>query len=408
MAQPQHLLRKITMPMLLFYGLGNILGAGIYVLIAEVANIAGMYAPFSFLMALVIVSFTALSYGELASRYPDAAGVALYIKEGLGSTRLSVITGLTIALAALISAATIARGFAGYLTEFTPLLPEWIALTGVIGTLCLIAVWGIVESVAIAVILTFIEIGGLLLILWIGLPVLPTLAERIPELIPPLQGDAWYAISLGGFLAFYAFLGFEDMANIAEEVKAPSKTYPKAIIFSLLIATLLYLSVSLVSVLLLSPQQLASTDAPFATIYEQATGNKATVITVISIFAIINGALIQIIMASRMLYGISNKWWPPSPLSYVSAKTNTPVVSTLLVSAVTLGFALWLPLVTLANITSFLILIVFTVVNIALVRIKLRAPAPKGIYLIPFWVPATGIVVNILFLALQLFSLKAL
>lgn len=408
MAQPQHLLRKITMPMLLFYGLGNILGAGIYVLIAEVANIAGMYAPFSFLMALVIVSFTALSYGELASRYPDAAGVALYIKEGLGSTRLSVITGLTIALAALISAATIARGFAGYLTEFTPLLPEWIALTGVIGTLCLIAVWGIVESVAIAVILTFIEIGGLLLILWIGLPALPTLAERIPELIPPLQGDAWYAISLGGFLAFYAFLGFEDMANIAEEVKAPSKTYPKAIIFSLLIATLLYLSVSLVSVLLLSPQQLASTDAPFATIYEQATGNKATVITVISIFAIINGALIQIIMASRMLYGISNKWWPPSPLSYVSAKTNTPVVSTLLVSAVTLGFALWLPLVTLANITSFLILIVFTVVNIALVRIKLRAPAPKGIYLIPFWVPATGIVVNILFLALQLFSLKAL
>ena len=408
MTQPQQLLRKITMPMLLFYGLGNILGAGIYVLIAEVANTAGMYAPFSFLVALVIVSFTALSYGELASRYPDAAGVALYINEGIGSTRLSVITGLTVALAALISAATIARGFAGYLAEFAPLLPEWIALAGLIGTLCLIAVWGIGESVAIAVTLTFVEIGGLLLILWIGLPALPTLAERVPELIPPLQWDTWYAISLGGFLAFYAFLGFEDMANIAEEVKAPSEAYPKAIIFSLLIATLLYLSVSLVSVLLLSPEQLSSTDAPFAAIYKEATGNETTVIAVISIFAIINGALIQIIMASRMLYGISKKWWPPSPLSYVSARTKTPVVSTLLVSTVTMGFSLWLPLVTLANLTSFLILIVFTVVNIALIRIKLRAPAPKGIYLIPFWVPVTGVVVNILFLTLQLFSLQGL
>lgn len=404
MAQPQQLLRKITMPMLLFYGLGNILGAGIYVLIAEVANTSGMYAPFSFLVALVIVSFTALSYGELASRYPDAAGVALYVKKGLGSTNLSVIIGLTIALAGLISAATIARGFTGYLAELTP-LPEWLALLGLITILGLIAIWGIGESVAIAVTITFIEIGGLLLILWIGLPVLPTLAERAPELIPPLEWDVWYGISLGGFLAFYAFLGFEDMVNIAEEVKAPSKAYPRAILFSLIIATLLYLSVSLVSVLLLTPQQLATTDAPFATIYEHATGNEGTLITIIGIFAIINGALIQIIMASRMVYGISKKGWLPSPLSYVNSKTKTPVVATLLVSAITLGFALWLPLVTLAKLTSFLVLIVFTVVNIALIRIKRQHPDPEGAYLVPFWIPVAGLVVNIIFLALQLFSI---
>ncbi|MGB5964939.1 MAG: APC family permease [Sulfurimonadaceae bacterium] len=404
MAQPQQLLRKITMPMLLFYGLGNILGAGIYVLIAEVANTSGMYAPFSFLVALIIVSFTALSYGELASRYPDAAGVALYVKKGLGSTNLSIIIGLTIALAGLISAATIARGFTGYLAELTP-LPEWLALLGLITILGLIAIWGIGESVAIAVILTFAEIGGLLLILWIGLPVLPTLAERAHELIPPLEWDVWYAISVGGFLAFYAFLGFEDMVNIAEEVKAPSKAYPKAILLSLIIATLLYLSVSLVSVLLLSPEQLATTDAPFATIYEHATGQEATVITVIGIFAIINGALIQIIMASRMVYGISKQGWLPSPLSYVNSKTKTPVVATLLASAVTLGFALWLPLLTLATLTSFLILIVFTVVNVALIRIKLQDPDPEGVYLIPLWVPVTGVVVNSTFLLLQLFSI---
>jgi len=206
MSKPQRLARKITMPMLLFYGLGNILGAGIYVLLAEVANTAGMYAPVSFLVALVIVSFTALSYGELASRYPDAAGVALYIKKGFGSTNLSVITGLTISLAALISAATIARGFAGYLSELTP-LPEWIALSGLIAVLGFIAVWGIGESVAIAVILTFVEIGGLLLILWIGLPALTSLAERAHELIPPLEWDVWYGISLGGIFGILCLFG---------------------------------------------------------------------------------------------------------------------------------------------------------------------------------------------------------
>ncbi len=406
MSAPQHLLRKISMPMLLFYGLGNILGAGIYVLIAEVANTAGMYAPFSFLVALVIVSFTALSYGELASRYPDAAGVALYVKKGLGSTRLSVIVGLTIALAALISAATIARGFTGYMQELLP-VPEWLSLIGLIATLTLIAVWGIGQSVAIAVTLTFIEIGGLLLILWIGLPVLPTLPERALELIPPLEWGVWHAIALGGFLAFYAFLGFEDMVNIAEEVKAPERAYPKAIMIALVIATLLYLCVSLVSVLLLSSEQLATTAAPFAAIYEEATGQKATLISVIGTFAIINGALIQIIMASRMVYGISKRGWLPSPLAYVSAKRKTPVAATLLVSAITLAFALWLPLVTLAKLTSFLILIVFTVVNLALMRIKRRDPDPKGIYRVPFWVPLTGFVVNVLFFGVQLFSVQS-
>lgn len=404
MAQPQQLRRNISMPMLLFYGLGNILGAGIYVLIAEVANIAGMYAPFSFLVALSIVSFTALSYAELSSRYPDAAGVALYVKKGLGSTPLSVVVGLTIALAALISAATIARGFTGYLAELTA-LPEWLSLIGLIALLGLIAIWGIGESVAIAVSMTFIEIGGLLLIIWIGVPVLPTLAERANDLIPAMQWDVWYGIGLGGFLAFYAFLGFEDMVNIAEEVRAPSTAYPKAIFLALVIVTILYLSVSLVSVLLLSPQQLAVTEAPFATIYEHATGEKATIITVIGLFAIINGALIQIIMASRMVYGLSKRGWLPTSLAYVSTKTRTPVIATLLVCAVTLGFALWLPLITLAKLTSFLILAVFTIVNIALIRIKMHDPHPEGVYVAPVWVPVTGVALNSAFLLLQLFSL---
>ena len=403
MPESQQLARKISMPLLLLYGLGNILGAGIYVLIGKVAGVAGMYAPFSFLVALVIVSFTALSYSELASRYPDSAGVALYVKKGLRSTPFSVIVGLTIALAGLISAATIARGFTGYLAEIIQ-VSELTALLGLLSVLGLVAVWGISESVIIAVVITFIEIGGLLLILWIGAPALATLPERIPEIIPPFEWGIWYTISLGGFLAFYAFLGFEDMVNIAEEVKEPSTTYPKAILAALVISTLLYLSVSLVSILVLTPAELAASDAPFVTMYSHVTGEKATIITYIGMFAIINGALIQIIMASRMIYGISKRGWLPTSLAYVNTRTQTPVTATFAVTLITLMFALWLPLVTLANLTSSLILIVFTIVNIALIRIKLKSPNPEGTYSIPIWIPALGVVVNTLFLGVQLFS----
>jgi amino acid transporter len=399
----ERLARKITLPLLLFYGLGNILGAGIYVLIGEVANIAGMYAPISFLIALFIVSFTALSYSELVARYPDSAGVALYVKEGLRSIPFSVIVGMAIALAALVSAATIARGFTGYLAELAD-IPELIALIGLILILGLIAIWGIGESVLIAVAITLIEIGGLLLILWIGAPSLLDLPERLPELIPPMEWEVWHVISLAAFIAFFAFLGFEDMVNIAEEVKEPVRTFPIAIILALVIATLIYLGIALVSVLMLPPEELAASSAPFATLYRHATGNEAVFITYISIFAIINGALIQIIMASRMLYGVSKRGWLPKLFSYVHPKTRTPVTATFAVVGVTIGFALWLPLVTLANLTSSLILIVFTIVNISLIRIKMKEPAPENITTIGLWVPVVGTILNLIFLTMQLFS----
>jgi APA family basic amino acid/polyamine antiporter len=403
MADSTQLARKITLPLLLFYGLGNILGAGIYVLIGEVAGLAGLYAPFSFVLALVIASFTALSYSELAVRYPVSAGEAVYVREGLRSRTLSTVVGLTIALAGLVSAATIACGFAGYLTELLP-LPEPAVIVGVVIILGAIAAWGIGESVAIASAITLVEIGGLLLILWVGAPAFIQLPERLPGLVPPMELESWHGIALGGFLAFYAFLGFEDMVNIAEEVKEPSRSFPAAILLALLIATLLYVGVSLVSILLLPPEQLSASHAPFATLYRHATGEDSTLITCISMLAVINGALIQIIMASRITYGMSRKGWLPAPLSYVHPLRKTPLLSTLLVTMVTIAFALWLPLVSLANLCSSLILIVFIMVNISLIRIKLRTPAPEGVHTVPFWVPVAATFLNLIFLAVQYLS----
>lgn len=388
------------MALLLFYGLGNILGAGIYVLIGEMSNISGMYAPISFIVALIVVSFTAFSYAELVSRYPTAAGGAIYVKKGFGSTKLSVLVGMMIALAGLISAATIIKGFTGYMVEIVE-IPQFLAIAGLVLILGAIAIWGVGESVAIASFITLIEISGLLIIIWVGLPSFETIPDRVPELIPPLSWEPWSLIFLSGFLAFFAFTGFEDMVNLAEEVKEPEKSFPKAIFLSLIIAAVLYILVALVTVLMLTPAELANTDAPFAQIYKKATGGDTTVISLISILAIINGALIQMIMVSRILYGMSKERWLPGFLSYVWPKTKTPVTSTILVMAVILIFAAWLPIVSLANITSSFILIIFTVINLSLIRVKLSSPAPMGIINVPLWVPVAGVIINIIFTVMQ-------
>jgi len=406
MPEPRKLARRITLPLLLFFGLGNILGAGIYVLVGKVAGIAGMHAPFSFLTALAVVSFTALSYSELVSRYPVSAGEAVYVARGFKLALLPPLVGVVVAFSGLISTAVMVLGFVQYLGAMVS-VNETLTLLAVLVLLGAVAAWGIGESVAVAALLTLVEIGGLLLILWVGWPALATLPERLPEILPPFEWQSWQAILLGGFLAFYAFIGFEDMVNIGEEVKAPERNFPPAILMALAIVTLLYVSISLVSILMMTPAEVSACDAPFAALYTLATGREATLIALISLFAVINGALVQIIMASRIFYGMSMNGWMPRFLQYVHPKTRTPLSATALALLIAAVFALWLPLTTLANATSTLILIVFTLVNLALYRIKRRDPFPAGIRTVPIGVPLAGAAVNLLFLGIKFATLFA-
>ncbi len=392
--------RRLGFWLLAFYGLGNILGAGIYVLVGQVAGHAGFYAPLSFLVAAVVAGFTAFTYAELSARFPVAAGVAVYVHEGFGIRQLSLAVGIVIALAGMLSAATLARGFAGYAGVFLPWPPSAFIVL-LLAALTALAIYGIAESVKVAALFTLLELGGLLLIVTVGLPQL----ERLPELAaaaPPLTSTApWIGIFLGAFLAFYAFLGFEDMVNVAEEVKNPQRNMPRAILFSIGAALLLYGGVALVAVATLSPAELAATDAPLAEVYRRATGAKPVVITAIAMFAVVNGALIQIIMASRVFYGMARRGWLPAWLARVSPRTHTPVVATLLVGAIILALALGFPLVRLAEGTSYLILLIFMLVNAALLRIR-RRPAPAGIQTYPAWVPMGGFIGSGLLLAGQL------
>jgi basic amino acid/polyamine antiporter, APA family len=402
-AKKQHpaLKRALSLPLVTFYGLGNILGAGIYVLVGKVVAHAGIFAPVSFLVAALLASLSAFTYAELAARYPLSAGEAVYVQEGIGIRAISALVGLLIILAGSVSAATILRGFTGYLQVFFPVndMATLLVLVILLGSL---AAWGISESVLVAALITVVEIAGLLLIIGVAAPGLAQMQSVATDFSPLLESGTWLGIFMGGFLAFYAFIGFEDMVNVAEEVQHPRRNLPRAILTALAISSLLYFLVALAAITSVPGEQLAAADAPLAFLYRYVTGREPVLITIISIFAVINGALIQIIMASRMCYGMARKSWLPAVFARVHRVTRTPLIATLSVALLVLFMALWLPLETLAKATSYFLLVVFSLINLSLWRLKRRGPHPAGVFCVPRWVPVSGFFASTLFVTIQL------
>lgn len=399
--QQASLKRALSLPLVTFYGLGNILGAGIYVLVGKVVAHAGIFAPLSFLIAALLACLSAFAYAELAARFPLSAGEAVYVQEGIGIQSVSALVGLLIILAGIVSAATILRGFTGYLQVFLP-VHDMAALLVLIVLLGGLAAWGISESVFVAALITVVEIIGLLLIIGVAAPGLAQLQPLAADFSPLLETGVWNGIFVGGFLAFYAFIGFEDMVNVAEEVQQPRRNLPRAILVALAVSSLLYFLVALAAVTSVPGELLATSDAPLAFLYAYVTGREPVLITLISMFAVINGALIQIIMASRVCYGMGRKRWLPAIFARVHNVTRTPVIATLSVALLVLIMALWLPLETLAKATSYFLLVVFSLINLSLWRIKRRAPHPAGVICVPRWVPISGFFASTVFVGIQL------
>lgn len=398
----QSLKRSLSLPMMVFYGLGNILGAGIYVLIGEVSATAGIYVPLAFLLSAVIVSFTTFTYAELSARFPESSGEAAYVYHGFQRKGLATFIGLLICGSGIVSAATISHGFAGYLQHFFQ-LPDYLLIISLFAVLGLLAIWGISESITVASLFTLLEIAGLLYIIYLAQDHLFVAQGHWPKVLSPTDGKSISGVLMGAFLAFYAYLGFEDMVNVAEEVKQPALNMPRAIFISLIVSTLLYVLVAAAASFSVPVDLLSSSDAPLATVYTQLTGKAPTIISIIGIFAVVNGALIQIIMASRMVYGMANRQWLPNIFSMVHPKTRTPIPATLLVVFLMLVLALFFEMVTLASITSAMVLSVFALVNWALIRIKKLSPTSNQIKAYPSWVPYTGFWLCSVFLASQLY-----
>lgn len=386
--------RAITLPLLVFYGLGVTIGAGIYVLVGATAQQAGIYAPTSFLLAALVMLFSAGSFSELSGRYPQSAGEAAYVEAAFRRPSVTVVTGSLMLLAATVSASAIAVGCAGYVATLLP-FPLWAIIALTVISSGGVAAWGIVESVKFAAVLTCIEVMGLLVVIGAGLWHEPQIVRQLPSVFPAISDTpALGAIAITSLLAFFAFIGFDGMVNIIEETENPARNMPLGIFITLAIATALYFSVAAIGVLLLPLEDLGTSTAPISLLFERLTGASPLTITLIAIGATLNGVVIQTILASRIVYGMANVGRLPRILAKLNKRTRTPVLATVLITGCILAFALFFPIGILAERTSQVVLAVFVLINLALLRIKWRGdPAPDGIFTVPAVVPLVGLLV---------------
>lgn len=385
--------RVLGTPLLVFYGLGVIIGAGIYVLVGSVVAVAGYAAPWSFLLAGVLAALTGLSYAELAVRFPEAAGAAAYVKEAFGSDRLSQFAGLAVAAVVVVSTASIARGSVGYIQVFLA-WPGGVIAGGLVLLFTAVACLGVRESVGLAAAMTLVEVGGLLLVVAAGGPALLAQPERIGALFQALEPAALPGVAAGAFLAFFAFIGFENLANMAEEARRPERSLPRAILISLALSTLLYALVTAVTILALPHEELAASPAPLLLVAEEAAWFSSDLFAAIALIAVANGVLIELVMLGRLLYGMTRRGWLPGWLGLVSPRLGTPIPATLCGGAVVFILTVALPFLHLVALTSTITLLVFTLVNLALWRLQRRRPRNAG-FRVPRFVPPVAAIANV-------------
>lgn len=380
--------RTLGLWMLVFYGLGTIVGAGIYIVVGAVAKQAGMATPLAFLVAGLIAACTGLAYAELSARFPEAAGAAAYVAEGFKSSFAARATGLLVLVTGIVIAASLARGAAGYLAEFISVpMP---ALSGAFVVLFTgIACLNVRESVGLTAILTIVELLGLALVIVAGSPAILSFADRAGEMIPTGTAE-WAGVAAGAFLAFFAYIGFEGLANMAEEARNPKRDLPRAIILSIAISSALYASVALVVVLAVPIDRLVESNAPLALVMATSGWAAPELLIAIALIAIPNGLLADLLMTARLLYGMGRRGLAPAWLTFVSPKARTPVVATLTAGAATSIFAIAVPFDDLVTATSAMTLIVFLTVNLALWRLHRKSGAYAGLQA-PQWMPPLAV-----------------
>lgn len=357
--------RTLSLPLLVFYGLGVTVGAGIFALVGEILGSAGDQAPLAFLVAGVIAGLTGMSYMALVAQFPRAGGEAVYVRNGLG-TAAGRVAGLGVVVTGVVSSAVVALAFAGYVSTLVA-VPERLTAAGIVVVLCGVAWWGVRESVLLAAVVTLLEVGTLIVVITFGIPHVD--ASAIAPSFNLFAEGAFGPVFAGAGIAFFAFIGFEDIANMAEETIDPRRTAPKAIAWTLGVTLLAYVSLATIASSLSNRTEIAESSAPMTVIFSEVSGLNSAPIATIASLAMVNGILVQIVMASRVLYGMANDGQLPEALAVVNPTHKTPSRATLLVGLAIVLLALFFPLVTLAKATSIITLTVFTLVNVALIRL---------------------------------------
>lgn len=386
--------RTLGLYLLVFYGLGSIIGAGIYALIGSVAEQAKEFTTLSFLIAAIMALFTAATYAELSSRFPESAGSALFINKAFHKRWLSGLVGWLVVATGIVSSGALIHGLINYLNNYLP-ISQYLLVPVIILLLGSITIWGITESAITIFIMTTLEIFGLLIIIWYGRHSL-TDSTQIKIWLPAFNVKTGLAILSGAFIAFYAFIGFEDMVNVAEETKMPEKNMPLAIFFAAFSAAILYILISYITTASLDYHDLVTSKTPLTLIIKQQ-GHSPIFFSLIAMISIANGILVNIIMASRLIYGMAKLKNAPNIFSIIYEKTQVPLVATLLVMLAVLIMAYCFPIQELAKFTSMIILFIFCLMHISLIKIKRTYPKKGNYFVIPIVFPIVGLILSILF-----------
>lgn len=400
-APTRSLRRAVTGPLLFLFILGDVLGAGVYALVGEMAGEAGGLVWLSFAVALAMALLTAFSYAELVTKYPHAGGSAVFAERAYRRPVVSFLVGYCMLAAGMVSAAGLALAFTGeYLTAFLDVPP----LPAAVVFLLLVAALnarGIRESLGANVLMTVIETSGLVLVIVLGAMVIGRGDGDLGGAFTPPEGtSAGIAVLGSALIAFYSFVGFETSANLAEEVKDVRRVYPRALFGSLLTAGVVYVLIGLVAPAVVPPAELAESTGPLLEVVRTAGGVPPTLFAVIALVAVANGALLTMIMASRLAYGMAQRGLLPAPLTRVLPRRRTPGVAILATTAVAIVLALTGELVDLASTVVLLLLFVFLSTNVAVLVLR-REKVEKDHFRAPTAIPVLAVVSCLVLLTQQ-------
>ncbi|MEV4734588.1 APC family permease [Saccharopolyspora sp. NPDC049426] len=395
-------LKKVMGPkLLLFFVVGDILGTTIYSLTGKVAGKVGGALWVPFLVAFVVAFLTAFSYLELVGKYPRAGGAPLYVHKAFGIHFVTFLIAFAVMCSGITSASSAAQAFSGdYLTGIFGDGVEpysWMVALGFLLLLAAINFRGVGESVKMNVVLTCVELTGLAIVIVFGLIAIfggSHSADIAPDPSRLTQFDTdtspLLAITSATALAFFAMVGFEDSVNMAEETKDPSKNFPRALLLGMVITATIYLVIAVITSTLVPTAELAESDGPLLLVVKAAAPWFPPILfSLIALFAVTNTALINMLMASRLVYGMANEGVVPSVFGKVHKGRRTPWVSILFTSIIAVILVSSLEISDLGSTTSLLLLVVFAVVNIAVLVLR-KDEVEHDHFKAPTWVPVLG------------------
>lgn len=401
-SETDSLKRVFGLPTLVIYGVGDILGAGIYAVVGKIAGLSGSLVWAAFIVAMVVAAMTALSYAELGGRLPKSGGVAYFVHSAFRTNWLSTLVGWLMFCTCIVSMATLSRAFAGYFIAVAPGIPDWLIILALFSGLTFVNFRGMKESSALNIVCTTLEVSGLIIVILVSIAFLSgggTAAPTVSSAVTP-SAIGWTAVVQGAALAFYAFIGFEDIVNVAEEVKNPERNVPLAILLALGIAGVIYILVAWLAVQVFDPAALAASKAPLLDVVRRAQPNFPSVIfTIIAAFAVLNTALLNFITASRLIFGMAREGLLPAWLGRLHPERSTPYRTFMVILPIVIVLALSGTIQVLAGATATLILVMFALVNLSLLVIKRRHVESPARFQVPIVIPAIALVLNLALVA---------